>query len=113
MADLPRRRPFIGRATELARLRSALDRVAEQREGRTVVIGGEAGIGKSQLIDRFVAQIGQTARVEVMRDGATSQITVPISGYDRPIVKIEEIADASPEQRRSREQWLIGVDAKH
>ena len=63
MADLPRRRPFIGRATELARLRSALDRVAEQREGRTVVIGGEAGIGKSQLIDRFVAQIGQAARV--------------------------------------------------
>ena len=58
-------------------------------------------------------RIGQTARVEVMRDGATSQITVPISGYDRPIVKIEEIADASPEQRRSREQWLIGVDAKH
>ena len=57
--------------------------------------------------------IGQTARVEVMRNGTLSQIVVAISGYDRPTVKIDEIADASPEQRRLRKQWLIAEDAKH
>ena len=57
--------------------------------------------------------IGQTARIEVMRDGATSQIAVPISGYDRPTVSIEEIADASAEQRRLRERWLTAADSRH
>src|SRR5205807_201876 len=58
-------------------------------------------------------RIGQTTRVEVMRDGAPTQIVVPITGYDRPTVRIDEIADASPEQRRLREQWLTTDDAKH
>src|SRR6266404_1172654 len=57
--------------------------------------------------------IGQTAQIEVMRDGATSQIAVPISGYDRPTVSIEEIADASAEQRRLRERWLTAADSRH
>ena len=57
--------------------------------------------------------IGQTARVEVMRNGTLSQIVVAISGYDRPTVKIDEIGDASPEQRKLREQWLNGEVVKH
>src|SRR5437016_3911116 len=58
-------------------------------------------------------RIGQTARVGVMRNDAPAQIAVPISGYDRPTVKINEITDASPEQRRLREQWLIAESIKH
>jgi len=50
--------------------------------------------------------IGDTARVEVMRDGAVSQVSVSIEGYERPTVRIVEIADATPEQRRLRAQWL-------
>jgi len=58
-------------------------------------------------------RVSQTARVEVMRDGAPTQIAVPIRGYDRPTVRIDEIADDSPEQRRLREQWLMAEDVKH
>lgn len=51
-------------------------------------------------------RVGDTASVEVVRDGGTSKVTVVITGYDRPTVKLEEIADATAEQKKLRAQWL-------
>ena len=53
-------------------------------------------------------KIGDTARVEVSRDGAVSNVAVVVTGYDRPTVKIVEIANATPTQRRLRRQWVTG-----
>ena len=44
--------PLIGRAAELERLQTAL--AAAAPHGRLVVVEGEAGVGKSRLLDRFV-----------------------------------------------------------
>ncbi len=53
--------------------------------------------------------IGDIARVEVMRNGVASQVSVSIKGYDGPTVKIVEVADATPEQMRLRTQWLTAA----
>lgn len=53
--------------------------------------------------------IGDTARVEIIRDGVASQVSVAIAGYDRPTVRVVEIADATPEQLRLRAQWLTAA----
>ena len=53
--------------------------------------------------------IGDTARVEIRRNGALSQVSVSINGYDRPIVRVVEIVDATPEQVRLRKQWLTAA----
>ncbi|MFX4291459.1 helix-turn-helix transcriptional regulator [Streptomyces bohaiensis] len=45
---------FVGRADELVHLRQALAR-AEQGEPQALVIGGEAGVGKSRLLEEFTA----------------------------------------------------------
>lgn len=50
--------------------------------------------------------IGDTAQVEVVRAGVVSRLAVLIDGYDHPTVRIEELADATSEQRRLRAQWL-------
>jgi predicted metalloprotease with PDZ domain len=55
-------------------------------------------------------RIGDTARVEVARDGRVSKVAVVIPGYDRPVVKLEEIAAATPEQKRLRDRWLAAKD---
>lgn len=76
---------------------------------------------ESSLAQQVVRRsISYTIRVDsrdlsgfVMRDGAPTRIAVPITGYDRPTVRVDEIADASPEQRSLREQWLIAEDIKH
>jgi predicted metalloprotease with PDZ domain len=49
--------------------------------------------------------IGDVTRVEVAR-GGVSKVTVTITGYNRPTVKIAEIADATSEQKRLRAQWV-------
>ena len=60
------------------------------------MIGGEAGIGKSQLIDRFVADIGQTARVV---EGACIDVADDALPY-APIVDIlRDLVRATPAGR--------------
>jgi predicted metalloprotease with PDZ domain len=53
--------------------------------------------------------IGDTARVEIIRNGVASQLSVAIAGYDRPTVRILEIANATSEQLRLRAQWLTAA----
>ncbi|MEE4421402.1 MULTISPECIES: helix-turn-helix transcriptional regulator [Streptomyces] len=49
---------FVGRAPELAALDDALARVAASGEPQALLIGGEAGVGKTRLIEEF----GEAAR---------------------------------------------------
>jgi hypothetical protein len=52
---------FVGRRAELAELRAAL--TDAHRHTVTTFIGGESGIGKSQLVHHFVAELGGDAIV--------------------------------------------------
>ncbi|HSE33796.1 MAG TPA: PDZ domain-containing protein [Pyrinomonadaceae bacterium] len=51
-------------------------------------------------------QVGETVRVAVAREGAISNVPVVITGYDRPTVRVDEIANATAAQRRLRTQWV-------
>ena len=62
MVDLLGHRSFVGRGLELARLREALAATVATGVAFTVVIGGEAGIGKSRLVERFLEEV-KDARV--------------------------------------------------
>lgn len=44
-------RPFVGRRPELAMIVASLDRCMTSRHGRAIVVRGEAGIGKTRLVD--------------------------------------------------------------
>ncbi len=56
---------LFGRAAELAGLRAALNDAADGRGG-VVIVEGEAGIGKTTLVERAI----RDARVPVLRGGA-------------------------------------------
>lgn len=49
---------LVGRSAELARLRAAFDAAPG-----AMLVGGEAGVGKTRLISEFVARVGADARV--------------------------------------------------
>jgi ATP/maltotriose-dependent transcriptional regulator MalT len=63
---------FIGRKSELARLRSAFERVAAGQP-QSVLLGGEAGVGKTRLVEEFAGLSGVAlalgACVEIGGDG--------------------------------------------
>ena len=65
-------REFIGRRSELARLRAAFERSAAGTP-QTVLLGGEAGVGKTRLVEEFGRRSGARlafgACIEVGGDG--------------------------------------------
>ncbi len=58
-----KRARMIGRARERATLDTALARLVEERTGSTLLIEGDAGLGKSTLVDSFVGDLPEHVRV--------------------------------------------------
>jgi predicted metalloprotease with PDZ domain len=50
--------------------------------------------------------IGDTVHLKLRREGRPVRATVTVTGYDRPVVHIEEIPQATERQRRLRAGWL-------
>lgn len=67
--------PFVGRHTEIARLRAAV-LAAASGTGRLVLIGGGAGIGKSWLAER-AADLAAEVRLPVLRGFAVDDPGMP------------------------------------
>jgi predicted ATPase/DNA-binding CsgD family transcriptional regulator len=74
---------LLERDRPLAALRSAFER-SSTGEGRLVLLGGEAGVGKSTLVRAFLAEIDLSARVLV---GACEPLFTP-----RPLGPIVDVA---------------------
>ncbi|MET0977012.1 MAG: AAA family ATPase [Leifsonia sp.] len=78
---------MIGRTAELGLLRAAAA-AAAAGSARTVVIGGEAGIGKSRLIDEFLAESTDVFRVllgQCVDLGSVASPYAPIKGILRTL----------------------------
>jgi S1-C subfamily serine protease len=51
---------------------------------------------------------GDTVAVEVRRPTGAWRTRVVVTGYERPVVQLENIADATERQRRLRASWAAG-----
>lgn len=62
-----------------------------------------------QIIGR--SRIGDVVHfvVEPKRSGVPRVVTVIVTGFERPVVRITEVADATEKQRRLREAWMNGT----
>jgi class 3 adenylate cyclase/tetratricopeptide (TPR) repeat protein len=92
MRSVRRTIPFVGRADELAQLRSAFDGVVATREPAMVTIVGEPGAGKSRLADELIAAIGDGARVLRAQGtiAAGSETFAPVASILRELTSIDE-----------------------
>jgi predicted ATPase/class 3 adenylate cyclase/DNA-binding winged helix-turn-helix (wHTH) protein len=102
---------FVGRQTELATLHAALTR-ARAGHGQVVALVGEAGVGKSRLVDEFV-QTAHTQGWLVLDSAAMSygQTTpyFPVLDLLRRYCCLEEYEAVSTIQARVTEQ-ILGLD---
>ncbi len=89
---------FVGRNLEIARLMGTLDRLKVGR-GATVLLEGDAGIGKSRLLDEFVDRTRNLGGVLILR-GREAGIggVIPYAAVVealRPIVRAAGVSGAS------------------
>ena len=51
---------LVGRREELARMRTLVDGLVDEGRGGTVLVAGEAGVGKSRLVDAFTEMVAES-----------------------------------------------------
>jgi len=74
---------------------------------RLISVGGKPANSWTELRNWLrTLKIGDTGRVEIIRDGVRKTVEVPISGYDIAKVHLWEIENATPRQVRLRTEWL-------
>jgi DNA-binding CsgD family transcriptional regulator/tetratricopeptide (TPR) repeat protein len=78
---------LLEREDALATLQGALRSVLDAGEGRLVLVCGEAGVGKTALVERFCSEVGRDARVLT---GACDSLFTP-----RPLGAIVELAQTT------------------
>jgi class 3 adenylate cyclase len=104
--------PLIGREQELSALRSAFEGVVRDRACRVFAVVGEAGVGKSRLVQELVGLVGAEARVVRGRclpygDGITywplNEIVQGILCSDAALVtgSIDAIAELLPDDEKA------------
>lgn len=94
---------FVGRAAELATLVAAFD-AAAGGQSNTVFIGGEAGVGKSRLVDEFLAHAAadnaQVLSGGALELGAEGLPFAPFSAALRELVRelgVDAVKSLAPE----------------
>jgi len=55
------------------------------------------------------ARVGDTVRVEVTRPSGAWRTSVVVAGYNRPVVRIVEVPEATERQRALRAAWVRGA----
>jgi DNA-binding SARP family transcriptional activator/tetratricopeptide (TPR) repeat protein len=97
----PGERPFVGRRPELAMILAVLDRCVASTHGRAIVVRGEAGIGKTRLVDAIrtaAAERGVAVHRAQVFDFGQSPGRRPITALALSLCGLGE--DASPAERR-------------
>jgi tetratricopeptide (TPR) repeat protein len=102
---------LIGRDPEMGMLDAALTAMLESGRSGLVYVEGEAGVGKSRLVDRFVTAHARPMPVRVLRGEADAidRIT-PYHAFQRVILDVFGLHDAAPETRRDRVRHALRDD---
>ena len=100
--------PLVGREPELVALRTAFARASERNSCELVTVIGPAGVGKSRLVQEFVAGAAGEATVITGRclPYGTGITFWPIVGVLRDAAAIGD--DDTPEQARTKLEDLLG-----
>ncbi|HVF16880.1 MAG TPA: AAA family ATPase [Steroidobacteraceae bacterium] len=109
-------RPFVGRRPELAMILAVLDRCTTSKHGRAIVVRGEAGIGKTKLVDAIrdaAVERGTAVHHAQVFDFGQSPGRRPITTLALSLCGVAD--DASPAERsdavhRLTHSLRVGID---
>ena len=81
-----------------------------------VLVGAVMGAIAAEMTKRrhpraivFALRVGDTVQLQVNGRSGPRKVTVAVTGYEVPVVRLEERADATERQRVVRARWLAGT----
>jgi predicted ATPase len=83
--------PFVGRAAELEKLRMLLP-TAEGEGRRVVLLGGEAGSGKSRLVREFAAEAAGSGAL-VLHGACDAVVHAPYGPFSQALERLAAVLD--------------------
>jgi class 3 adenylate cyclase/tetratricopeptide (TPR) repeat protein len=111
------RTPFVGRQAELAQFAGIIDACSEGRFGQTILLRGEAGIGKTRLLGEMIglaAARGFAVYRALVLDFGVGRGRDPIRALVRSLLAIEPGDDDAARQAADRaiaERWAASEQA--
>jgi class 3 adenylate cyclase/tetratricopeptide (TPR) repeat protein len=105
-------RPFVGRRAELAQFRGALDACRSAGTGQTVVIRGEAGIGKTRVVEEFqilATAAGFACHVALVLDFGAGTGADAIRALVRSLLGLTTSAEAKAAQAAVKQALAKGL----
>ncbi len=100
---------FVGRDAELARLEELLD--PRRQTGDSLIVVGEAGLGKTMLLDR-AAEIGRATGWSVLRSrGGRSETELAFAGLHQLVHGVLDRSDDLPPAQRSALHTALGLES--
>ncbi|WP_051221865.1 AAA family ATPase [Conexibacter woesei] len=100
--------PLVGRDAELSLLRAALDHAPSH--GSALVLRGEAGIGKSVLLDAARAAAHARDLTVLATAGVEAESSLPYAGLQRLLLPLLPRVDALPAPQRSVLLAALGAE---
>jgi predicted ATPase len=95
---IQKKKVFVNRTIELAKLHTTLEAV-EKGKGRVVLIEGEAGIGKTALVDKFLENV----------DGLRVERTECVYGESEPYAPIKRLMKEEEIETIKTEMPILGL----
>jgi class 3 adenylate cyclase/tetratricopeptide (TPR) repeat protein len=102
--------PMVGRAPELARLQALAATLQAQRSGGTATVLGEAGLGKSRLLQSFVAALGAQPGVDVLQAAGHLQGQNLAFGLLRGLLFEATGVQDSDDQAQAQARWAAALE---
>jgi DNA-binding CsgD family transcriptional regulator len=98
---------LLGRADELARLYDLIDGIG--RHGGALVVRGEAGIGKSALLDAAATRARERGATVTSATGMPSEANFAFAGLHQLLLPFLETRDRLPQPQRGALETAIGL----
>ena len=106
---------MIGRHVEMARLREKLDAIVagatSASEGHAVLLTGEAGIGKTTLLDQFASVAHDAGFGQLRCSGVEQEADIGFSGLHELLQPALNRVDLLPPQQRATLMAVFGLDS--
>lgn len=102
--DILRKTDFYGRQTEIGTLFDLLDSVRTGSGGQVAVVRGEAGVGKTRLVDRLLERMDKAGIKGdlIAVPGLRSEVNIPYFSLIKAVLSVFDIRDKDRREQRER-----------